>query len=90
VAAAVFPAAGVFADPGKGDMRIAFWRKPTVPRERRQALEEWARLRLELLQEDLMIALIGAVGRLTDEGMELAAAMEFVLGVLHEGEPPAS
>lgn len=70
-------------------MRIAFRRRPAVPEERRQALEQWARLRLELLKDDPTIAIIGAVGRLTDEGMDFDAATDLVLGILREGEPPA-
>lgn len=71
------------------DMRIAFWRKPALSEERRQALEQWARLRLELFQDDPMIAIIGAVGRLTEEGMDFDAATDLVLGILREVEPPA-
>jgi len=35
-------------------------------------------------EEDPMTAIIGAVGRLTAEGMEDEAAMELVLGILRE------
>jgi len=70
-------------------MRIAFWRKPALSVERRQALEQWARLRLELLQADPMIAIIGAVGRLTDEGMGRETAIELVLGMPREEDPRA-
>jgi hypothetical protein len=72
-------------------MRIRFWAKPALPEERRVVLERWVRLRFQLLeQEDPMIAIIGAVGRLTDEGMEQGAAIDLVLRILREGEPPGS
>ena len=70
-------------------MRIAFWRKPALSEERRQALEEWARLRLHMLEEDPMAAIIGAVGRLTAEGMEDEAGMELILRILPEDDPSA-
>jgi hypothetical protein len=70
-------------------MRIRFWRKPALPDEQRQALEHWVRLRVQIFDADPMVAIIGAVARLTDEGMERAAAMELVLGILREGDPPA-
>jgi len=68
-------------------MRIAFGRKPALSEERRQALEGWVRLRLHMLEEDPMAAIIGAVGKLTAEGMEHEAAMELVLGILREDDP---
>ena len=69
-------------------MRIRFWRKPALPKERRQALERWVRLRFQLLDTDPMAAIIGAVARLTDEGMEHEAAIETILAILREeGEP---
>lgn len=70
-------------------MRIGFLRKPAVPDERRQALEQWVRLRVQLLDEDPMAAIIGAVARLTDEGMEHEAAIETVLTILREAEEPS-
>lgn len=71
-------------------MSISFWRTPALPEERRQALEQWVRLRFHLLEEDPMVAIIGAFGRLTDEGMEPEAATNLVLRILREGEPPVS
>jgi hypothetical protein len=47
-------------------MRLAFWRP--LSEERRQALERWACLRLDLVADDPMIAIIGALARLRDEG----------------------
>jgi hypothetical protein len=37
-----------------------------------------------------MAAIIGAVGKLTAEGMEQDAAMELVLGILREGDSRSS
>jgi hypothetical protein len=70
-------------------MRNVFSRKPALAEERRQALEQWAWLRLELLRDDPMIAIIGAVGRLTKKGMDVDAATDLVLGILREAEPLA-
>jgi len=67
-------------------MRMRFWRTPALPEERRQVLEQWVRLRFQLLEADPMIAIVGAVGRLTDEGMEMDAAMDLVFDILREGE----
>ena len=50
------------------------------------SLEAWVRLRFQLLSSDPMIAIIGAVGRLTDAGMG-DDATETVLRILHETEP---
>ena len=67
-------------------MRMRLWLTPALSEERRQALEQWVRLRFQLLEADPMIAIVGAVGRLTDEGIEMDAAMDLVLGILREGE----
>ncbi len=67
-------------------MRIRFWRRRTLPADQREALGRWVRLRFLLLERDPMGAIIGAVTRLTDEGMEPAAAVQLVVGVLREGE----
>jgi hypothetical protein len=67
-------------------MRFTFWRKPPVPDDQRHALARWARVRFLLLEDDPMGALIGAVTRLTDEGMDRAAAVELVVGILREGD----
>jgi hypothetical protein len=48
------------------------------------ALEDWVRLRFQLAASDPMIAIIGAVGRLTDAGMTTDEAMDTVLRILHE------
>jgi len=66
-------------------MTIRLSRRPPLPEARRQALEQWARVRLQMLHEDPMVAIIGAVGRLTDEGMEPRAAIDTVVRLLqHE------
>jgi len=67
-------------------MRIRFWRKLPLSADQRQALERWVRLRFLLIEHDPMSAILGAVTRLTDEGMEPAAAVQLVMGVLREGE----
>ena len=54
--------------------------------EERQALENWVRLRFQLASSDPMMAIIGAVGRLTDAGMTGEDAAETVLQILHESE----
>jgi hypothetical protein len=43
-------------------------------------------LRFQLAASDPMIAIIGAVGRLTDAGMGVDDAADTVLRILHEGE----
>lgn len=70
-------------------MTIRFWRRPPLPEACRQALEQWARVRLQMLHEDPMVAIIGAVGRLTNEGMEPGAAIDTVVRLLqqHEDRP---
>ena len=70
-------------------MRIRFWRKPPVPDAQRQALARWVWLRFLFLEDDPMVAIIGAVARLTDEGMEQADAIELVVGILREGDAAA-
>jgi hypothetical protein len=63
------------------------WRRPSGPGdEERRALEEWVRLRFRLAASDPMIAIIGAVGRLTDGGMGVDDATDTVLRILHEGQ----
>jgi hypothetical protein len=47
-------------------------------------LEDWARLRFQVVASDPMIAIIGAVGRLTDAGIAVDDAVETVLRILHE------
>jgi hypothetical protein len=47
------------------------------------------RLRILLLEDDPMVAIIGAVARLTDEGMEQADAIELVVAMLREGDAAA-
>jgi hypothetical protein len=49
-------------------------------------LEAWVRLRFQLASSDPMIAIIGAVGRLTDAGMTASDATETVLRIMREGE----
>lgn len=67
-------------------MKINFWRKPALREEQRQALERWVRLRFQLLDDDPMVAIIGAVARLTNEGMEHEVAIETVLEILRQEE----
>ena len=71
-------------------MNIRLWRKPPVPADQRQALARWVRLRFQLLEDDPMGAVIGAVARVTDEGMDQAAAIQFVVEILRERESAAS
>jgi hypothetical protein len=52
-------------------------------------VEAWAHVRWHRVEEEPMAAIAGAVGRLTAEGMELAAVPELVPGVLHEGDAAA-
>ena len=52
--------------------------------EDRPALEDWVRLRFRLAASDPMIAIIGAVRRLTDAGMTADDAAETVLRILRE------
>jgi hypothetical protein len=59
------------------------WRR-SVDVERRRALEEWVRLRLRFLSADPMVAIIGAVGRLTEAGMTVGDATDMVLGIVRE------
>ena len=47
-----------------------------------QRLENWVRLRFMLAASDPMVAVIGAVGRLTDAGIDLEDATDIVLRVL--------
>jgi len=64
------------------------WRRANGPGdEERRELEDWVRLRFHLAASDPMIAIIGAVGRLTDAGMGVDDATDTVLRILHEGEP---
>jgi hypothetical protein len=53
--------------------------------EERETLEAWVRLRFHLASSDPMIAIIGAVARLTDAGMTEADAAEIVLRIMREG-----
>ena len=62
------------------------WRGASEPADEERALENWVRLRFQLAGSDPMIAIIGAVGRLTDAGMTTADATDSVLRILHEGE----
>jgi hypothetical protein len=57
--------------------------------DKRQALEQWVRLRLLLRADDPLVAIIGAVARVADEGMDDAAAVQFVLEVLGDETPAA-
>ena len=54
--------------------------------DEQRALENWVRLRFRLASSGPMMAIIGAVGRLTDAGMTAQAATETVLRILHESE----
>jgi hypothetical protein len=64
---------------------LSLWRRANGPDdENRRALEDWVRLRFQLAASDPMIAIIGAVGRLTDAGMTADDAMARVLRILNE------
>jgi hypothetical protein len=64
---------------------LRLWRGAASPGEaERRALEEWVRLRLQVAASDPMIAIIGAVGRLTAAGMTTDDATNTVLRILHE------
>lgn len=61
------------------------WGRASGPsNDERRALEAWVRLRFRLAASDPMIAIIGAVGRVTDAGMTTDEAMDTVLRILHE------
>jgi hypothetical protein len=61
------------------------WQRPTrLGDDERRVLEDWVRLRLRLLSADPMIAVIGAVGRLTDAGMTVGEATDMVWGILRD------
>ena len=70
-------------------MRMRFWRRLPLSAEKRHALEQWIQLRFLVLEHDPMVAIIGAVARLTDEGMDQAAAIQLVVEILGEGPPAA-
>jgi hypothetical protein len=53
--------------------------------EERRASEDWVRLRFSLVASDPMIAIIGAVARLTDAGMTGEDATDTVIRILREG-----
>jgi hypothetical protein len=58
--------------------------------EERRALEDWVRLRFQLVCSDPMVAIIGAVGRLTEAGMTSDDATDIVLRILNEGQDRAA
>jgi hypothetical protein len=63
------------------------WRRTSSPGdEQRRPLEDWVRLRFHLAASDPMIAVIGAVGRLTDAGIDEDDALETVLRIMREFE----
>ncbi len=51
-----------------------------------QILENWVRLRFQLAGSNPMLAIIGAVSRLTDAGMDREGATQSVLRILREFE----
>jgi hypothetical protein len=59
-------------------------RLPEPNPEERRALEEWVRKRFRMASTDPMEAVIGAVGRLTEAGIEYADATETVLRIVRE------
>ncbi len=64
------------------------WRRASGPgEEERRALEAWVRVRFQLASSDPVTAIIGAVGRLTDAGMDGDDAIDTVLRILREFEP---
>ena len=61
------------------------WYGPGSPSvEERQELEVWVRLRFQLAASDPMLAIVGAVGRLTDAGMTTGEAIDIVLRIVRE------
>lgn len=67
------------------------WRRANGPGgEEQRSLENWVRGRFQLAAADPMIAIIGAVGRLTAAGMTADDATETVLRIMHESEPDGS
>jgi hypothetical protein len=70
-------------------MRIRLWRKPPLPNERRQVLERWVRSRLQMLKEEPLMAIFGAFGRLTAEGMDRAEAFDTIMRIVREEEAAA-
>jgi hypothetical protein len=60
-----------------------------VSDDKRQALEQWVRLRFLLLVDDPLVAIIGAIARVMDEGMEQAAAVQLVMEILGDETPAA-
>jgi hypothetical protein len=68
---------------------MRFWRRPPLLAEKRHELELWIRRRFLVLEHDPMVAIIGAVARLTDEGMDQAAAIQLVVEILGDGTPAA-
>lgn len=66
------------------------WRRASgLGDEERRKLEAWVRLRFLLAASDPMIAIIGAVGCLTDAGMDEDDATETVLRIMRELEASA-
>jgi hypothetical protein len=64
---------------------LRLWRRAAGPGEaERRALESWVRLRFRLAASDPMIAIIGAVRRLSEAGMTADDAIETVLRILQE------
>ena len=62
--------------------------RPTSFREaEQQIVENWVRLRFQLAGSDAMLAIIGAVSRLTEAGMDRDDAIQSVLRILKEFEP---
>ena len=47
-------------------------------------MEDWVRRRFQIASADPVTAMIGAVGRLTDAGMDLADATDTVLRIMRE------
>jgi hypothetical protein len=63
------------------------WRRANGPgNEERWALENWVRLRFQLVSSDQITAIIGAFGRLTEAGMDEQDATKTVLRILHDGQ----
>jgi hypothetical protein len=64
------------------------WRRASGPGdEERRVSEDWVRRRFQMASSDPMTAIIGAVGRLTDAGVNWDDAMDTVLRILREFEP---
>ena len=61
-----------------------------MTKEERLALEDWVRRRFAMASSDPMTAIIGAVGRLTDAGLDVDDATDTVLRIMREEQDAKS